>query len=211
MGYTYNKQKWNFNADVFYSITNNEISYLTIPYNDVISITTPANISHNSSVGIELASWVSIKEKCDLNFSSSVNHTYIETSNLNDNGLKKKEFGFNVKFSSDIFFSEKTSCTFYINYFSREITFEGYKFDYINSSLSLTHKFFDNKLMLTIGINNVFDDFVKHGSSYNYSGFNKKTIETSSDYQPTYFFTLQYKFRQGDRGTKEMGKQMNVK
>lgn len=210
LGYTYNKQKWNFNADIFYSITNNDISYLTIPFNDVISITKPANISHNSSVGIELSSWVSIKEKCDLNFSSTINHTSIETSTLNDNGLKKKDFGFNVKFSSDLFLSQKTTGTFYINYFSREITFEGYKFDYINSSISLTHKFFDNALMLTFGVNNLFDNLIKHGSYYNYSGIIQKTNETSSSYMPNYFITLQYKFRQGDRGTKESGGGMKM-
>lgn len=205
LGYAFNKMTWNINADVFYSMTNNDISYLTIPYNDVISITKPANISHNSSVGIELASWVSIKEKCDLNLSSSINHTYIETSTLDDNGLKKKDFGFNVKFSSDIFFSKKTTGNFYINYFSREITFEGYKYDYINSSISLTHKFFDNKLMLTFGVNNLFDNLVKQGKYYNYGGIIQERIETSSNYRPTYFITLQYKFRQGDRGTKDSG------
>jgi ferric enterobactin receptor len=205
LGYAYNKPTWNINADIFYSVTNNDISYLTIPYNDVISINMPANISHNRSIGIELASWVSIKEKCDLNISSSVNNTNIETSTLNDNGLKKKDFGFNVKFNSDVFFSKTTTGTFYINYFSREITFEGYKFDYINSSVSLTHKFFDNKLMLTLGVNNLFDNLVKHGKYYNYSGIVQKTTETSSTYRPTYFITLQYKFRQGDRGTKDSG------
>ncbi|MBI5540706.1 MAG: TonB-dependent receptor [Bacteroidia bacterium] len=208
LGYTYNKQKWNFNADIFYSVTNNDVSYLTVPYNDIISITTPANISHNSSLGIELSSWVSIKQKCDLNFSSSIKQTYIETSDLADNGLKKKDFGFNAKFSSDFFFNEKTSATFYINYFSREITFEGYNFDYINSSVSLTRKFFESKFLLTLGVNNVFDDFLKHGRYLNYSGFVQNTIENSSSYKPTYFITLQYKFRQGDRGTKDSGKQM---
>lgn len=210
LGYSYNKPTWNFNADIFYSVTNNDVSYLTVPYNDVISITMPANISHNNSVGIELASWVSIKEKCDLNFSSSINQTSIETSTLEDNGLKKKDFGFNVKFSSDIFLSQKTTGTLYVNYFSREITFEGYKFDYINSSVSLTHKFFDNKLMLTLGVNNLFDDLIKHGKNYNYGGIIQETIETSSSYRPNYFITLQYKFRQGDRGTKESGGGMKM-
>ena len=62
--------------------------------------------------------------------------------------------------------------------------------------------------MLTLGVNNIFDDLLKHGNYYNYSGFVQNTIQYSSSYKPTYFITLQYKFRQGDRGTKNSGNQM---
>jgi len=205
LGYTLNHQKWNINTDVFYSITNDDISYLTIPVNEVISITKPANIAHNSKVGVDISAWVSIKEKYDINLSSSINHTYIKTDDLNANGFKKKDFGYNVKLSTDVLFSKRTTGTFYVNYFSREITFEGYKYDYINSSLSVTQKFFDNKLLCTIGINNIFDDLINHGEYYNYGGISKTSFENNSDYKPAYFLTLQYKFRQGDRGTKDAG------
>jgi hypothetical protein len=205
IGYLFNKQKWNINLDLFYNITNDDISYLTIPYNDLISFTKPANIAHSNKIGFDISSWISIKEKYDINLSSSINHTYISTADINENEIKKKDFGYNVKLSTDILFNQKISGTFYINYFSREITFEGYKFDYINSSLSITYKFFDNKLLITSGINNLFDDLIDHGSYYNYGGINQTTIENSNYYQPTYFITLQYKFRQGDRGTKDTG------
>ena len=207
LGFTHSKQKWNINADIFFSNTNNEVSYLTIPINDIISITTPANISKKNSLGIDLSSWVSIKEKCDINFSSSINHTLIESSQLADNGLKKKEFGYNMKLSTEIIINQKTSGTFYVNYFSREITFEGYNFDYFNSSVSLTRKFFNDKFLITLGVNNIFDDIIKHGNYSNYSGIIVETITKSSDYYPTYFATLKYIFKQGDRGTKNMGKQ----
>ncbi len=206
LGYTYTKQNWNFNTDAFYSITNDDISYLTIPYNDVISITKPANIAHNSKIGIDVSFWISIKEKYDINLSSSVNHTSIKTTDINANGFKKKEFGYNVKLSTDVLFSKKITGTFYINYFSREITFEGYKFDYINSSISVTRKFLDNKLFLTMGVNNLFDNIINHGSYYNFGGISQTTIENYSRYKPAYFISLQYKFRQGDRGTKDSGK-----
>jgi len=205
IGYSYNKEKWNINTDVFYSITNNDISTLTIPVTDVITETIPENIAHNSSIGIELASFVSINKKYDLNFSSSVNHTDISSSDLSGTNLKEKDFGYNFKFNADIHLSEKTTGTFYVNYFSRQIIFTGYNYDYINSSFSVTHKFFANKLMMTLGVNNIFDDLLKHGSYYNYSGIIQNTIQYSSSYKPTYFLTLQYKFRQGDRGTKDSG------
>jgi len=205
LGYSFNKETWNINTDVFYSITNNDISNLSIPVNDVITLTMPQNIAHNRSIGVELESWVSLKKKYDLNFSSSINHTNISALDLNGADLKKKDFGYNFKFSTNIPFGDKTSGTFYVNYFSREITFEGYQYDYINSSFSLTHKFFEKKLLLTLGVNNLFDNLVKHGSYYNYGGISQNTIKNSSSYKPKYFITLQYKFRQGDRGTKDTG------
>ena len=90
LGYSYNKETWNINTDVFYSITNNDISYLTVPVSDVITITIPENIAHNSSVGIELSSWVSINKKYDFNFSSSINQTYISSIDLSGNESKGK-------------------------------------------------------------------------------------------------------------------------
>lgn len=206
LGYSYNKQTWNFSSDVFYSITNNDISYLTVPVNDIITISTPQNIAHNSSVGVELSAYTTFKQKCDLNFSSSINHTYISSTDFNGADLKKKDFGYNIKFSADVHLSDKNSGTFYINYFSREITFQGYNYDYINSSFSLTHKFFDSKLLLTIGINNLFDNLLKHGDYTNYSGIIQNITRYSTSYRPHYFITLQYKFRQGDRGTKDAEK-----
>jgi hypothetical protein len=210
LGYSYNKETWNVNTDVFYSITNNDISYLMVPVSNVISLTKPENIAHNSNVGVELSAWLSLKQIFEFNFSSSVNHTSISTSNLNGTDLKKKDFGYNFKFSTDIHLSAKTTGTFYINYFSREVTFAGYNFDYFNSSISFTHKFFANNLLLTMGVNNLFDNTLKHGNYYNYGGIKLNTIDKSSTYQPAYFITLQYKFRQGDRGTKDAGKAMKT-
>ena len=213
LGYTFNKSAWNFNTDVFYSTTNNAISNLTFPVNDIY-LTIPENISHSNSIGIDLSSWVSIKEKCDINLSSSIYHTFINASgltidtlgtNLPDATLKKKDYGFNVKLSTDIKLNKKTSANFYVNYFSREVIFQGYNFDYINSSISISRKFFKSSLLVTLGANNIFDNLMKHGSHYDYGGIIKTTNNYETKNIPAYFITLQYKFRQGDRGTKNSG------
>jgi hypothetical protein len=203
LGYSYTKETWNVNADVFYSITNDAISYLTVPVSDIITKTSPDNIAHNGSVGIELSSWVSINKKYDFNLSSSINQTYISSMDLNGNELKENNFGYNFKFNTNIHLSDNTTGTFYINYFSRVITFQGYNYNYINSSISLMHKFFNKKLLLTLGINNFLNNLVQRGSYYYYGGIEENTKQLSSTYEPTYFITLQYKFKQGDRETKD--------
>jgi outer membrane receptor for ferrienterochelin and colicin len=206
LGYLYTKETWNFNADVFYSITNNSISDLTVPVSDVITIATPENIAHNSSIGIELSSWVSLNKKYDFNFSSSINQTYISSLDQNRNELKESNFGYSFKFNTNIHLSDNTTGTFYVNYFSRVITFQGYNYNYINSSLSVIHKFFNKKLLLTAGVNNILNNLVKRGNYYNYGGIDENTTQFSSNYEPTYFITLQYKFKQGDRETKDADK-----
>ena len=205
LGYLYNKSTWNFNADLFYSLTNNAISNIVIPISDVITETIPENVAHNSSVGIELSSWISINKKYDFNLSSSINHTKLSAVDFNGNESKESNFGYNFKFNTNIHINDKTSGTFYVNYFSRAITLQGYKFNYVNSSLSLTRKFFDKKLLLTLGINNILNNLAQRGAYYNYAGIIRNTIQNSSIYIPTYFITLQYKFRQGDRETKDSG------
>jgi hypothetical protein len=65
------------------------------------------------------------------------------------------------------------------------------------------HKFFNKKLLLTLGINNFLNNLVQRGSYYYYGGIKENTKQLSSTYEPTYFITLQYKFKQGDRETKD--------
>jgi hypothetical protein len=203
LGYLYHKETWNFNTDVFYSITNNDVSNLTIPVSDIITITKPENVAHNSSLGVELSSWVSIYKKFDLNLSSSINQTYISSVDYYGIESKEKNFGYSFKFNTNIHISDKTTGTFYMNYFSRVITFEGYNYNYINSSISLTQKLLNKKLLLTIGVNNIFNNLAKRGRYYSYAGIQENTSQYSDMYVPTYFITLQYKFKQGDRETKE--------
>jgi len=212
-GYSLNKDSWNFSAEAFYSLTNNEVSDIQYPYSEVIILTMPENIAKKNSLGIDLSSWISLKEKYDFNIATSLYHSSIDASSLkekldqmglNETNLKTKDYGYNIKFSSDIKFNSKTSGMFYVNYFSREITFEGYSYGYFNSSLNITRKFFSKKLFLTIGVNNLLDDIAKHGEYSNYLGMKKTTTEISCSFKRTYFFTLLYKFRQGDRGTKDI-------
>lgn len=212
-GYSLNKETWNVSAEAFYSLTNNEIYDVQYPYSAVVILTMPENIAKKSSLGIDLSSWISLKNKYDFNFSSSIYHSSIDASTLiekinemglNENNLTSKDFGYNIKFSTDIKFNLKTSGMFYVNYYSREITFEGYKYGYFNSSINITRKFFNNKLLLTIGINNLLDDIVKHGEYSNYLEIKKTTTEISNTFKRTYFITLLYKFRQGDRDTKDI-------
>ncbi|HPG73797.1 MAG TPA: TonB-dependent receptor, partial [Bacteroidales bacterium] len=205
IGYTLNKNIWNVNIDVFYSLTRNDISYLTLPVTETIWISMPENIGKNTSTGIDVSAYASIKSKIDLNFSSRIYHTNIKADNLSEN-VDKKDFGYQLKLGTDIRFNRKTSATVYVNYVSREIRIDGYSFGYFDSSASFTRKFFDNNLMCTIGVSNILNNLTKHGDYTEYAGIIWNTLNSGSKYQPMIFASLQYKFRQGDRGTQNAGK-----
>jgi len=205
IGYTLNKNIWNVNIDVFYSLTRNDISYLTLPVTETIWISMPENIGKNTSTGIDVSAYASIKSKIDLNFSSRIYHTNIKADNLSEN-VDKKDFGYQLKLSTDIRFNRKTSATVYVNYVSREIRIDGYSFGYFDSSASFTRKFFGNNLMCTIGISNILNNLMKHGDYTEYAGIVWNTLNFGSKYKPMVFASLQYKFRQGDRGTQNAGK-----
>jgi len=212
LGYTYSKEKWNLSVETFFSLTNNDIYTVSYPSSSTIWLNIPDNLARKSSIGIDFASWIMLNKAIDFSLSSNLLHTFLDASSLNKRfqelglnniDLKKKDFGFSIKCSTNLRFNTTTSGMLYINYFSREITFEGYNFGSISSSISLTKKLFNNKFLLSFGIHNLFDDLIKHGSYSNYAGVTETVIQKSSNYRRNYFISLLYKFKQGDRGTKD--------
>ena len=212
LGYTYNTSVLNLSGEAFMNLSNNEIMIATYPVLSTEYMNTPVNVASKIALGIDLSAWVMINKNIDFTLSSSLSKTSINAESLvsklggallNVSDLKKENFGFNIQFNSNITINPTLSGMMYVNYFSREISIDGYIFDYINSSISLTQKFLQNKLIFTFGIRNPFDDFIKHGNYINYLGIDQTTIDNSINYKRNFFITLQYKFRQGDRGTKD--------
>ena len=98
---------------------------------------------------------------------------------------------------------KKFYAMFYVNYNAKELTFDGYNRAWINSSFNLSRKFLKDKFRITLGFNNIFDDMIEHGSYSNSFGIISDTKDTGSKYKRLYSFSIQYNFKQGDRGTKD--------
>jgi hypothetical protein len=144
--------------------------------------------------------------------SSSIFHVYYDTRaiantaayyNLTADNLIKKQFGYNVKCNLEYKLKEFYAM-FYINYYAKELTFDGYDKPWINSSFNISRKFFSNKFRVSAGINNIFDDMIDHGTYTNNFGILTNTKNTGSNYKRFYSLSIQYNFRQGDRGTKDL-------
>ena len=211
LGYTYNKEKWNASAECFYNYTSNEVANVSIPLTSLLTLSQPENVAKESNTGIDLSLWIQVNSKFNFSFSSSIFHEYYDTRalqntatyyNLPVDDLIKRQFGYNVKYNME-YKIKKFYAMFYVNYNAKELTFDGYDKAWINSSFNVSRKFFYNKLRITLGINNIFDDLVKHGSYSNDFGIISNIRTYGSKYKCLYSFSIQYNFRQGDRGTKD--------
>jgi ferric enterobactin receptor len=211
LGYTYNKEKWNATVEGFFDYTDNEVKYVSYPLSSLLVLTKPENIAKQSNTGIDLSLWVQVNSKCNFSLSSSCFYTnYNATAlkntasyfNLPVTDLIKTQFGYYIKYNME-YKIKKFSTMFYINYNSKELTYDGYNKAWINSSISISRKFLKDKLALSMGINNIFDDMVEHGYYSNNFGIMNNTRTYDSKYKRLYSFSIQYNFRQGDRGTKD--------
>jgi hypothetical protein len=215
LGYSYNQSMWNVSAELFYSLTNNEIDYFSFPISEILSMTLPDNIAYQDRLGVDLSAYMSINGKYNFSLSSSIYHSTLDASNLSEsfenigvsvNEVVKKNYGFNAKLSTDVSLAKNTSAMIYVNYYSREVSFDGYQFAKLNSSLGLTQRFFNRSLTVSVGINNLFDDMMDHGSYTNNLGYESTTDNYySTSFCRMYYISLNYRFRQGDRNTSSVG------
>jgi hypothetical protein len=211
LSYTYTIEKWNTSAEYFFNYTNNEVAHVSIPLTSLLTLSKPENLAKQSNTGVDLSLWVQVNSKFNFSISSSIFHTYYNTKflantaayyNLPAENLVKKQFGYNVKYSME-YKIKKFYAMFYVNYFAKELTFDGYDKAWINSSFNISRKFLKDQFNVSLGINNIFDDLLEHGSYSNNFGIISDSKTTGSKYKRLYSISIKYVFRQGDRGTKD--------
>lgn len=216
LGYTLNKSMWNFSSELFYSITDNERSRVSYPVTETIYMTLPENIAFQSQLGLDLSSYFSLAGRYNFSLSSKLYHTYMDATSMDDKASQsgipsedviKRNYGFHVKLNTTVKITKQASGMIHLNYQSREIEFDGYEYGYLNSYLSLTHRFFKRKLRVSLGVSNLLDDLLNRGSYRNYLGIEqKKTVKDATRISRMYFLSLKYRFRQGDRNTGKVGR-----
>ena len=212
LGYTFNKEKLNISAECFFNYTNNDIVSVSTPVSALVTLSRPENISQNTNTGIDLSVWYMLNNMLNFSLSASIFHSYYNTESLKNiaeeyglpiENIVRQQFGYHIKYSME--FNIKGFYTMlYVNYFGRELTFDGYNKGYLNSSFSISKKFFNNKLRITLGVNNLFDSLIDHGSYSNNFGMTSVVKISGYRYGPDCFVSIQYNFRYGDRGTKDL-------
>ncbi len=218
LGYGFNKPLWNVSADVFFSQTNNEISYISYPMDEIITLSMPENIAYQSRLGIDLSAYAAMfKGKCSLTFSSSFYHSHIDATSLSESMVEqgvpveeivKNNYGYNAKMHASIKIFANTSGSVNIGYNSREVEFDGYDYPDVDAGLSIVQHLFERSLMISISGRNLLGSVMKHGGYSDYAGIEteREVYYSLWDY-PVFSFSIRYRFRQGDRQTGQMGQQ----
>jgi hypothetical protein len=218
LGYNFNQPLWNVSAEVFYSQTNNEISYVSYPVNEIITLSMPENIAYQSRLGIDLSAYAAMfKGKCNLTFSSSFYHSHIDATSLSESmeaqGVPVEEivtnnYGYNAKMHASIKIFANTSGSVNIGYNSREVEFDGYDYPDVDAGLSIVQHLFERSLMISISGRNLLGSVMKHGGYSDYAGIEtEREVYYSLWNYPVFSFSIRYRFRQGDRQTGQMGQQ----
>lgn len=211
-GYSYSSDNCNISAECFYNYTDNEVANVSVPLTSQLYLTKPENIAQKTNIGIDLSVWYKLNGNLNFSFSSTLFHLMYDISalqntaafyNLPIDELVKKKFGYNLKCNVESKLKE-FYMLFYCDYYAQELTFDGYRKPWINSSFNVSKKFLDNKLRSSVGINNIFGDMIKQGSFSKNFGISSETKTSGSIYNRLYLFSIQYNFRQGDRGTKDL-------
>lgn len=163
-----------------------------------------------------MSAYFTISGKYSFTLSSSLYHSYLDATSLGENmenigvpveDVIKRDYGFHVKMNSTFKLAKSTSAMLHINYQSPEISFNGYSFDYLNSSISLTQHFFERRLMMSLGVRNLLDDLLEQGEYRNNLGIEyTKHVLSSSSLERMLFLSLRYRFRYGDRNTSSVGR-----
>ncbi|MEA3446995.1 MAG: TonB-dependent receptor, partial [Bacteroidota bacterium] len=204
MGYAYNKPLWNLSADMFFSQTNNEISYINYPVDEVITLRMPENIAYQSRIGIDLSAYAAMfKGKCSLTFSSSFYHSHIDATSLSESmeaqgvpveEIVKNNYGYDAKIHTSIKIFDNTSGSVDIGYNSREVEFDGYEYPDVDAGLSIVQHLFERSLMISLSGRNLLGNVMKHGGYSEYAG-----IETERDVYyslwdyPVFSFSIRYR------------------
>ncbi|MDR2292195.1 MAG: TonB-dependent receptor [Prevotellaceae bacterium] len=213
LAYNYDVDKWNASAELFYNFTNNDIKNMSAPVNSLIFLIKPENIAKTSNVGIDFSIWYKIIDKLNFTLSASIYHTNFDLNSLIETAkqqnlmlpeLTRKQYGCDIKYSMEYTLPKDIYTTFYINYHSKEVTYNGYKKPYIGSAIHISKKLFDNKLRVTLSLNNIFGNYVNRGSYSNNFGIISNILYNGTPYKYTYGISLQYDFNKGDRGTGDL-------
>jgi len=207
LGNSLTKKKFNFSTDLFYSVSDNEISRVTRPLTSLLYFSKYENASSSNTLGVEISSWFYMSKKLSISVSGSVfsvsfknnvdDPTWINSDN------NKLQYGGYVKANAR-YRLKKYSLSFYSTYNSREYNYSGYQNDWITSSFNINRSFQKNKLNVALGVYNIYDDLIRHGEHSESYGVISDTRSYSTKYKAMLYFSFRYNILEGDRDTQNL-------
>ncbi len=212
LGYNYNTEKLNASVECFYNYTDNHSETVSIPVSSLIYISKPMNVAIKKNFGVDLAFWYKARQNLSFSLSSSIFNNYYNIKSLTDLAqefelpfvnYEHSQYGYYIKGNIDYRIKNTYYLSFYARYNSKLITYNGYYKPWLNSSAYVSRYFLKNKLFVSLGVSNVFDEMIVRGLNSEIFGVKTDYQYSGSAYKRTFYFSLRYNILHGDRGTRD--------
>lgn len=155
-GYQYKRDDTTYIATVYYKYSYNGFTTVSRFLDATTLLTTEANLSKNSSGGLELAATVSPWSKLSLNASGDVFYNQIDASNLGY-ASNKSAVACAGKVSADYKASKSTTIQLNANYSAKRLTPQGYRLPIFVANIGLRHDLKNRNLSFVFTISDLFN------------------------------------------------------
>lgn len=184
--------KYNFNASLSGSLTNNSIESLSTINSAGVRTTTYQNIGKNQRFGGYLYGSFRPSTKLSINTNVSINYTILESND----GRSLKNEGFNYSGSLNIRYTAWKNGTIsgYGGIYSPSIMLQGQTSKYWFSSINVSQELFKKKLTASVSVSDPFRSKFKYESTFDDPTFHQNSVTTYSNRMLR--FNLSYRFGQ---------------
>ncbi len=189
-GYQRYFKKSYISSELFYRNTTNIINRIIEVDENGLYKRTSENLDQDHSIGLELMSDISISPMFTLNASANLFYYKLEGSVLS-NAVDEETFVYSGRLNGMFRFSRSTSLQANVFYRSKNVTAQGTMSDMWGVNLGARQAFFDNNLVVSFNVRDLFDTFrreieIDQANFYNYQSMNPIS--------PVFTLSLSYKF-----------------
>lgn len=155
-GYKWQNNRYSFVPSIYYRYKQNGFTFVTVPINDSVLLTTQQNLSNDKSTGLELIFSAKSGKFLTSNLSSNFFYNHIDASNLGYSN-KKSIISMSINFNTTATLSKTTIWQVSGNYRSARLTPQGKFFGTFVLNSGIRQDLFKKKVSITITASDIFN------------------------------------------------------
>ncbi|MFH0893544.1 MAG: outer membrane beta-barrel family protein, partial [Bacteroidota bacterium] len=209
-GYMFSPGPYSLSLDAFTNYSNNYVDDVVETLNSFVVYKKPYNVGKLTQSGLTLSAsgmpvqWFNANVSFDV-FRSTLDATQLtaelQTMPVTTSGLVTTNWTVSGNFYMNIIIKKKYNLSMYMNNGGRNTSIGGYNKGGMYSNISLSRKFFNRMLNVSIGVQNVIDKWASYDYSQSYLGRTSTNSWESSWGRRSFRLSLRWYFNKGDRGT----------
>lgn len=190
-----------FSVDSYYRITNNKVDRIRSFYADNVTLQTPQNIGKDYALGAETVLNFDPVQKWNMNLMGNV-YDYRITGRMSGSDFNRSSFNWNVRCNNTVRLGAKTMIQVNAMYNSATVSSQGTREGYISSTIAVRQNLFDNLLIATLQVRDLFTPSVNEAVTQSFDFYNYRYSKRES---PVVMLNLRfninnYKYNERDNG-----------